>query len=261
MTRIIHKKWFHKLIHLLKIQYMTKWILQKVSPTFKYKNINYRIKSPESFSIAKEIFHDDTYSQFLLKIPIETFIDIGCNTGFFTCLLAAYNDAELLNGILVDADRDVLEETKWHLQINNLTKCRTTYAIVGPADASAVFYISDFNISSSAIPFDETYPFPIRAMKKIETPVVSLEQLIRTNFGAKRVNILKIDIEGSEVDLLKQDLTCLSQVDWIILEWHKWLISVEDVSGQLSRYDFALIRILKEDTICGLALYKNQSTS
>ena len=199
MTRIIHAKWFHKLIQYLKIQQIFRWILQKLSPTFSYKNVKFRIKSPESISIAREIFYEKTYSQFLSENPVKTFVDIGCNTGFFACLLAAYNEANNLEGILIDADPAVLEETKWHLQINNLTRCETMCAIVGPANvSSAEFYVSEFNISSSAIPFDEKYPFPIKTINKIEAPVVDLGILLRSKLTRKRVNLHKIKIEKTK---------------------------------------------------------------
>lgn len=259
MTRIIHTKWFHNLIRFFRIQHITKWILQTLSPVFSYKSVRFRIKSPESISIAREIFYGDTYTQFLSENPIRTFIDVGCNTGFFTCLLAVYNDTTLLKGILIDADPEVLEESKWHLRTNNLLRCDTICALVGPSGSSTVdFYVSDFNISSSAIPLDDKYPFPIKSSKKIKVPVIQLDHLIHEKFAEERVNVAKIDIEGSEIDLLKQDLTFLSRVDWIIMEWHKWVIPLEDVSKRLKQFDFQLARVLKEDTICGLALYKNQ---
>jgi len=247
---------------MFRIQKITRWVFGKITPVFRYRNIKYRIKTPESFSIAKEIFFDTTYIQFLSENPIETFIDIGCNTGFFTTLLAAYNDANTLEGVLIDADPEVLEEAEWHKQANNLSKCDLICAIVGPDDiSSAEFYVSDFNISSSAIPFDEKHPFPIEASKRIEVPVIHLDQLIKKKFKDKRVDVIKIDIEGSELDLLSHDLGYLKQVDWIILEWHKWVVTLDATSQKLEKYNFKVVEVLKEDTICGLALYENQYLS
>jgi hypothetical protein len=38
--------------------------------------------------------------------------------------------------------------------------------------------------------------------------------------GAQRISLLKIDIEGSEIDLFRSDTTWLRQVDNIVIELH-----------------------------------------
>jgi len=261
MTRIIHNKWFHYAIRILRLQRILKRVLSFLSPTFKHDGIVYRIKSPESFLIAREIFKQGTYDLLLNQTKIHTVIDLGCNTGFFTCLLSGRYGGKNIKGVLVDADADVLKECEWHLQANHIDNCKTICAIIGATNSqTSDFFISEFNISSSTRPFDENYPFPLRTIKKVKRPVVTLKKLITTIFASERVNILKIDIEGSEMELLAQDLSCLNQVDWIVLEWHKWVISLEEVINGLSKYNFTLIDILKEDSICGLVLLQNDNS-
>src|ERR1043165_4449826 len=56
--------------------------------------VTYRAVSLESIPLAVEMFEKGiTYDQpFLQRIgPIETFVDLGCNVGYFTCLLAHLN--------------------------------------------------------------------------------------------------------------------------------------------------------------------------
>jgi len=258
MTKIIHAKWFHQIVNIFSLQKITRGLLSFFSPTFEHDGIIYRIRSPESFSIANEIFKKPTYDLLLKQIDINTVIDLGCNTGFFTCLLNSRHDGNSFKSVLVDADEEMIKESEWHLQANGIGNCQTICALIGPeGEEVSDFYVSDFNIASSAKPFDEEYPFPIRAAKKISRKVITLDNLIKNAFGNDRVNVLKVDIEGSEVDLLKQNMTCLHQVDWIIMEWHKWVIQLEDVKISLSNYGFGLVDILKEDTICGLACFKN----
>ena len=99
-------------------------------------------------------------------------------------------------------------------------------------------------------------PFPLRAVETVQRPVVSLQRLL-SSFGDERIQVVKIDIEGSEADLIAQDLSCLKQVDWIIMEWHKWVIELDPLTAALAPHNFQLDTILKEDTICGLALFTN----
>ncbi len=262
MTRIIHSNWFHHLVRILRLQRVSRKLLGVLPPTFRHNGIVYRIRSPETFSIAAEIFNRGTYDLLLTQVVIDTVMDLGCNTGFFTCLLASRYGRTNIKGILVDADPDVIAECEWHLEANHLDNCKTLCAVVGPASSKETdFYIAEFNISSSTRPFDESFPFPLpRTLKKTSRQTVTLEDLITTTFGDTRVNVLKVDIEGSELELLAQNLSCLGQVDWVIIEWHKWVIKLEDVSTRLSKYDFTLISILKEDSICGLALFENDKS-
>lgn len=261
MSRIIHKKWFHQLIKVLRLQHISRRILKMVSPTFKHEGISYRLRTPESFSIASEVFKRPTYDRLLRQVDVRTVVDLGCNTGFFTCLLASRYGSDSLKGVLVDADAEVLEECRWHLRENGIDGCQSVCAIVGPADTeTADFYVADFNISSSTRPFDDSYPFPLQTVRSVSCPVVSLASLFETTFGNERINLLKVDIEGSEKELLAQDLACLQQVDWIVIEWHKWVLQLDYLNRRLGTQNFQLISVLKEDTICGLALYQNEAS-
>jgi FkbM family methyltransferase len=90
---------------------------------------------------------------------------------------------------------------------NGLSKYNTPFGLVGPTDSEgADFYVTGFNFSSSGIPFDSDYPFSLRTVKRISATVVRLESLILGHSGKRRINLLKIDIEGREADLLAHHL-------------------------------------------------------
>ena len=175
----------------MRLQVISKKLLTFISPTFVHNGIIYRVRSPETFSIAREIFKRHTYDLLLNQAEIHSVIDLGCNTGFFTCLLGGRYRHKNVKGILVDADADVLRECKWHLRVNHIDNCKTMCAIVGPDDSQmSDFFISEFNISSSTRPFDENFPFPLRTIKKIKGQVVTLKKLITTTFGNERYKLV-----------------------------------------------------------------------
>lgn len=231
-------------------------ILTLFKPVFVYRNVRYRICSPESFSVAREVFSKKTYDNWIDQVHVETVVDLGCNIGYFTCYLGSRTAPSSIDGLLVDPNADVIEECRWHLAENGFTRCRTLCAAVGPDADECDLFVSDFNISSSVRSFESGYPFPLRQTETLRVPVVRLSELIDT-FGDRRVNILKIDIEGSELELLEQNLECLRKVDWIVIEWHKWVLSYADVESRLNGSGFASIAVLKEDDVCGLGLFKN----
>ncbi len=257
MKQLKHSKIVHRLIRFLHLQQLARGVLKRLAPKFKLGNITYRILAPESFSVANEMFRRPTYRRLLDCVEIRTFVDLGCNTGFLACLLASQYGASLIEGVLVDANPDMVEESWWHLKRNGMAKCKALCAVVGPETKVADFFVSDFSIASSNRPFGVDYPFPIDAAKKLTIPVVSVRKLIFDEFGDRRINLLKIDIEGSELDLLNSDISYFDQIDWIVIEWHKWVLSQSTVQRKLSENGFDFIMLMKDDEICGLALFEN----
>ena len=57
--------------------------MRLITPKFNHRGIKFRLRSPESYSIAKEIFWQPTYESLLRKTTVRNFLDLGCNTGFF----------------------------------------------------------------------------------------------------------------------------------------------------------------------------------
>lgn len=222
--------------------------------------IVYRVKSPESFAITKEIFKTGTYDPLLKKGIIRNFVDLGCNTGYVACLLADRYGPGNIKGLLVDANPEMIEETGWHLRENGLLGCRAIWGLVGPSNSeSCTFHMSEFNLCSSARPLDRKHPLPLRTVKEIAVPVFKLERLFDEHFGGEKIDFLKVDIEGSEEELLCGNISCLRRVEWVVLEWHKWIISLEEVKGLLDAAGFRLGGVLKEDDICGLAMFGNRA--
>ncbi len=262
--RIKHSRLFHSLIRVLRLQELSKHVLERYPWQRHLPNgTHYRITSPEAFSVSREVFSDDTYEGLLNQAQVQRFVDLGCNTGYVACLLADRYGADIIQGVLVDANPEMVKESQWHIEKNRLVQCRALWGLVGPSQGpSAPFYLNRFHISSSAKPFDKTYPLPIGDnVTEIDVPIIDLGDLLENNFGTQVVDLMKIDIEGSEDDLLRGDLSFLEKVDWVVMEWHKWVLSFDDAKARFESNNFDFCEILKEDTICGLALFRNRSWS
>ena len=187
------------------------------------------------------------------------FIDLGCNTGYLACSLANKYGQNNIKGVMVDANPEMVKESNWHINKNSLINCKAILGIVGSKqENSAIFYLNKYNISSSAIPFEENYPLSIKnGIKEIIVPVLSIHSIIKY-FNDELIDLLKIDIEGSEEQLLKGcDISVFQKFRYIILEWHKWACSFDELKSKLVYIDFDFVRIAMEDEICGLALFKN----
>jgi len=85
---------------------------------------------------------------------------------------------------------------------------------------------------------------------------VDVGELWRQRFGVARCQLLKVDIEGSEMDFFRVEQPFLGQVDAILLEWHKWRVKLPEVEALLSASGFKLAEILEEKELEGTCLFR-----
>ena len=217
----------------------------------------YRASRLESIPLAVEMFERNLYDATLLLKHFSTFADLGCNVGYFSCWLAHLAKTRQLKGLMIDANPDAVAEAQWHAQANNWTDVHGLNGIVGEhSDKGFVdFYLYESNICSTSS-IDQMQSLGLKGeWKKIQVPCLILATEWRKRFDSERCNLLKIDIEGSEMNFLKAEADFLNQVDSILIEWHKWRVAFEDVQSLLESHGFRLIKILDESPDMGTAFF------
>ena len=220
----------------------------------------YRATSLESIPLAVEMFERGiTYDQEFLRSlgPIQTFADLGCNVGYFTCLLAHINRDRSLKGLMVDANPQVVKEAAWHARANNLREVAAVHGIVGEPspNGEAMFYVYESSICSASAPVGEAHADLKGEWKPTTVPCVVIEKLWREKFGETRCNLLKVDIEGSEMKFLQTEQSFLRQVDSILLEWHKWRVQLPEIEAHLHQHGFQRTKIFEEDKSMGTCFF------
>ena len=224
--------------------------------------IIYRATRLESIPLADEMFEKgNLYDAALLPPNFTTFVDLGCNVGYFTCWLAHLAQGRKLRGLMLDANPAAVEEARWHAQANGLSEVFAIHGIVGegrPGD-SAEFYLYESNIcSTSHLP--DTQKMGLKgAWEKIRVPCVSIGELWRDHFRETRCHVLKVDIEGSELNFLRTESPFLDQVDSILVEWHKWQVSLDDLKTFLSERQFSYVKTVEEQEQMGTAFFQRQN--
>ena len=107
----------------------------------------------------------------------------------------------------------------------------------------AEFYLYESNICSTSKRSDSDLT---GKWGKINVPVLSIEDNWRRYFGETRCHILKMDIEGSELNFLKSEQSFLQLVDSILVEWHKWRVDLAQIETFLGSHHFALKKSWKK---------------
>jgi hypothetical protein len=87
-------------------------------------------------------------------------------------------------------------------------------------------------------------------------PCVSLEEQWRRHFGDARCHVLKIDIEGSELNFLKAEQSFLRFCDSVIVEWHKWKVNLDELKQFLTGLDFVYVKTIEENEQMGTGVFR-----
>jgi FkbM family methyltransferase len=217
----------------------------------------YRASRLESIPLAVEMFERNLYDATLLPRDFSTFADLGCNVGYFSCWLAHLAKGRQLKGLMVDANPDAVAEATWHVQANGWTGVQALNGIIGEhSDKGFVdFYLYESNICSTSST-EQMQSLGLKGeWKKIQVPCLTLSTEWQKRFDTLRCNLLKIDIEGSELSFLKAEAGFLDQVDTILVEWHTWRVTLKEIVDFLQQRGFGLRKVLDESPDMGTAFF------
>jgi FkbM family methyltransferase len=234
--------------------YLARFPIERKTPS----GLVYRVNTVPSFVIANEIFTMDVYSKPLALIRPRTFVDLGCNVGYFPLLVAEVMKSRSIKGLCIEPNPSLHPRIEFHLRANGLGDVHALRGVVAGDDAGpeADFFLNPSDIASSLTgEFNPLVPVGGR-VQKIRVPVIDLAGEWGRHFGDERIDLLKIDIEGAEITFLKGHTAFLKQVDAVLIEWHSWVTTLEEVSSLLGASGFALESVGHVDKNAGTASFR-----
>jgi FkbM family methyltransferase len=179
------------------------------------------LKHPD-FSLVRELYGRNIYFPQIGFIPTpgSKVVDLGANVGLFS-LLCAKLGAKVL---AVEAQSGFITIARNNFALNGVeNRIQLIHAMVG--GSTGVFSKKELRKASSHWIDDP--------------PEVSIEKLIHTFYGQKQIiHLLKIDIEGSEFDLLKKDTDWLEKILHISMEVHPEFGDVTVLSKRIEKAGF-----------------------
>lgn len=91
-------------------------------------------------------------------------------------------------------------------------------------------------------------------------PTFAIQSEWEKRYGTKLVDLLKIDIEGSEFDLLRREISFIKKsVKVIVCEWHNWHVSLQEIEQFLALHGFNLGSETESDANGGVLVFVNQN--
>lgn len=258
----IIEKLFHLFFHRLKFRVIIDGFLHRfpIIKKLPESNTYYRCRHLESVFVADELFKRKLYHK---GIPANssTFVDLGCNIGLFIALIKHLTNAEQIRGLAIDANPHMIEETDWLIKKNKLDDVYSICGLVGSKSSKKTgeFYINPSNLASSKFPIYEPGVPEVKGWERTIVPKIDIEYEWNKHFGDISCDLLKIDIEGSEKEFLKPMDPFLKRVQSILIEWHTWIITFNEVKKLLNKYGFKLVNILEDRKVRGVAFFTRKN--
>jgi len=223
----------------------------------------YEVDSVPALVVANEIFSTDVYVKPVALIQPKAFVDLGSNVGYFPLLVTEVMRSRSIKGLCIEPNPELQPRIEFHLGANGLGDVHLIRGVVAGDDAGpeADFFLNPSHIASSLTgKFNPLMPVGGR-VQKIKVPVIDLSQEWRRHFGAARIDLIKIDIEGAEIAFLKAHTSFLKGVGAVLIEWHAWVTTLEEVSSILGLSGFALESVGQVDRHAGTALFRRVTDS
>lgn len=179
---------------------------------------------PKALGLVREIYGRKVYFRPGFELQKgDVVVDLGANIGVFTILAAKLG----CRVIALEAQSGFVEELKKNCQLNLASSLSSgsVIPVFGVIGQDCGLFSNPANLTS-ATHYQEA------------PPALNMKDLIAQH-GLKKIDFLKIDIEGSEYSLFGgEDTPWLSIVDKIVMEVHTEFGNPEDIALALTQNGF-----------------------
>lgn len=238
-------------VDVLRVRQIVNWLLAWVALDRRHEGTLVRMRCWSDVLAFNEIFRAGIYDVVFDAGPVATFCDLGCQSGMALLRLAARAGAPHI-ALLVDGNPRAVERCRLNVRRAGLGPVvRVVHGAVGCDDlgsGTAGFTLRENELECALAATRSN----AECAKTVDVPAISLERAWLDHVGDVPCDLLKMDIEGAELGVLRNERTFLDRVRRIVLEWHDPPAAYEVVSGLLQSLGFADVRILCEGSRSGV---------
>ncbi len=164
-------------------------------------------------------------------------VDVGANTGQSAALFSRlFPRATILAIEPFDASYNAI-------RARGLQRVRPHLAAVGARNGSAVLHVNSQSATNSLLPANSEgqrlFPGQIEQVSTVKVEMVTLDSFA-TREGIDRIDLLKIDVQGTELEVLRGSESVLPRVHVVQIECN--FIALYENSAVFSEVDVALRR-------------------
>lgn len=246
---MINNRAFREALKLFRVHLILDWILRVFPRNKKFGAYTYPVNSLEGLIVEKEIFKVGIYDQVFDLKGVRTFVDLGCNRGFFTVWLAAKAGAAP-QGILVEANPALISDVKLLLEKNRFAGMSVLNGAAGAGiEGGVVEILVPPTDVGAGLKTTTQQSLAGDQCELVKVPALRIGSAWNSRFSPDvRCGILKIDIEGAEQRFLEEEGDFLQLVDRLVVEVHEKMVSAECVRQLICNYGFSIKKESKEDS-------------
>ena len=166
--------------------------------------------------IQQQLFWYGYYEKEVLNLiervlkPGDVFLDIGANIGYFS-LLAASRESKC-KVIAFEPAGNIYEQLRANISLNHLTNITTLNAAAGEkSEEKELFLSSADNLGMSSLKQPGNFSGKTEMVK-----VVAIDDWLK-NSGLTKIDLVKIDVEGGELAVLKGMKETLSKLKPLLI--------------------------------------------
>lgn len=203
------------------------------------------ILHPDYWHSFQEILIGHEYTPIFDHIPAPTrWLDVGCHAGFFSLWMELERRRRGINGepsaLLVDADSRVQKSVDLICRINGLN-FEFMHRAIGKGDE---------------LRFEEK-----EVMSSAAGPGGKPVKVARADEFRGRFDLVKVDIEGAELDFLQNYKDILKRSRHLVLEWHSWSDALSEIRNAAYGFrevaEIAPARDIGGGRSCGVILFEH----
>ena len=166
------------------------------------------------------------------------FIDCGCNYGFYSFYTASLSERNKI--ISIEASKDTSKE---FIKNQNLNSFKNVIffnnAVSNSTDENVSFYesLNDWESSQTHNNFEFSSELKVKSIK--------IDSLLQENSLFDYVVIIKLDVEGNEINVIKGALEVIKKLEpLIIIEFSKYIFENQDnidyLKNFLNKYNYSI---------------------
>lgn len=205
-----------------------------------------------------EIFHAGVYDPVFLEAPIETYCDLGCQSGFALFRLGCIKRPPV-QGLLIDGNPHAIQRCKENIFQSNYRGIHIIHGVVG-SDEEENNGFAPFAIRPNELECSLADKLSANEGSVLQVPIVNLEKEWLRHIGPRPCDLLKVDVEGAEKIILQKESAFFTRVKRCVLEWHGSKTNRLEIVALFERLGFGEFEVLWDSPQAGVLACRNLSS-
>ena len=237
--RIFRNSYFYYILFRLIRNFLISDIVIKIYNFKVFGSVN---RNKTSYFLLKKCDFGDHHEIDLIKKISENnriiFFDCGCNYGFYSLYVASLSNKNKI--ISIDASKKTLENLEKNIQLNKFSNINIENKAISDVDDNIINFNESKKDWESSLVHNN-----FKSHKKINIKTTKIDSLALKFDQDKFYPIIKLDVEGNEINALKGSLSYIKKKSpLIIIEFSKYTLDtekkIENLYLFLLKYDYCI---------------------